>query len=93
MKWSGFCPLAAVLLLGLACASEEPLDAHALLASTPSAVQVRLGEPKQYREETEKHIGFMRWEDVGGVKLFAAIKQGKIVYVTYNFAAMEPFDE
>ena len=93
MKWSGFCPLATVLLLGLACAPEEPLDAHALLASTPSAVQARLGEPKQYREETEKHVGFMRWEDVGGVKLFAAIKQGKIVYVTYNFAAMEPFDQ
>ena len=93
MKWSGFCPLATVLLLGTACAPEKPLDAHALLASTPAAVQARLGEPKQYREETEKRMGFMRWEDVGGVKLFAAIKKGKIVYVTYNFAAMEPFDE
>ena len=93
MKWSGFCPLATVLLLGTACAPENPLDAHALLASTPAAVQARLGEPKQYREETEKRMGFMRWEDVGGVKLFAAIKKGKIVYVTYNFAAMEPFDE
>ena len=92
MKWSGFCPLATVFL-GLACAPEKPLDAHALLASTPAAVQVRLGEPKQYREETERRMGFMRWEDVGGVKLFAAIKQGKIVYVTYNFAALEPFDE
>ena len=45
MKWSGFCPLATVLLLGLACAPEEPLDAHALLASTPSAVQARLETP------------------------------------------------
>ena len=93
MKWSGFCLLATVLLLGPACAPQNPLDAHALLASTPSAVQARLGEPKQYREETEKRMGFMRWEDVGGVKLFAAIKKGKIVYVTYNFAAMESFDE
>ena len=92
MKWSGLCPLATVFL-GLACAPEKPLDAHALLASTPAAVQARLGEPKQYREETARRMGFMRWEDVGGVKLFAAIKQGKIVYVTYNFAAMTPFDE
>ncbi len=93
MKWSGFCPLAAVVLLVPACAPEKSLDAHALLASTPAEMQVRLGEPKQHREETAKRMGFMRWEDVGGVKLFAAIKKGKVVYVTYNFAAMEPFDE
>ena len=93
MPWSGFCPLAAVLLLGLACAPQKPLDAHALLACTPAAVQARLGDPKQYREETEKRLGFMRWEDVGGVKVFAAFKKAQIVYVTYNFAAMAPFDE
>ena len=58
MKWSGFYPLATVLLLGLACAPEEPLDAHALLASTPSAMQARLGEPKQYREGNRKARGF-----------------------------------
>ena len=83
----------ALLLLGVSCAPEKRLDAHILLASTPPALQARLGEPKQDREEIEGHIGFMQWEDIEGVKVFAAIKNGKVVYVTYNFAAMESFDE
>lgn len=84
---------ATSLILTMSCAPEKRLDAHALLGRTPAALQARLGEPKQHREEIEDRMGVMNWTDVEGVKVFAAIKKGKAIYITYNFISMDTFDE
>ena len=53
----------------------------------------RLGEPKQHRKEVEHRFGFMRWPDVNGVRVFAAIRHGEAMHVVYRFEQVESFDE
>ena len=78
---------------GVCQVAENVLNACEVLGSSPEELQERLGEPKQYRKETEHRFGFMRWPDIKGVRLFVAIREGKAVHVAYGFQGMDSFDE
>ena len=64
-----------------------------LLGSAPEALIARLGAPQMHIEETPTRIGFLRWNDLGGVRVLVSYSDSTSTYVTYRFAGEGPFDE
>ncbi len=86
--------ISTIQLFLTSCAPEKPqkptqkLNAYELLGSTPEDLIERLGEPIQFN----KHK-LIRWKDVDGVRVFAALEKGKVTYVSYIFEKMKRFNE
>ena len=53
----------------------------------------RLGAPQMHIEETPTRIGFLRWNDLGGIRVLVSYRDTTSTYITYRFAAEGPFDE
>ena len=53
----------------------------------------RLGAPQMHLEETPTRIGFLRWNDLGGIRVLVAYSDSTSTYVTYRFPEEGPFDE
>lgn len=91
----GVC-FAALLSIG-SCSREEakPLDVNRVLGSTLGEVIERWGEPKMHTpdQQIDGVFGYASWPDVQGAKVTAFSKEGKIIWVTYRFPKMDPFDE
>ena len=86
--------LAAAVLISVSCAGEQPLLAvDQLVGSSAEVLEKRLGTPGQSSRPEGADWGFLRWKDIDGVNILAVIQEGKITYVTYEFAGMDPFDE
>jgi hypothetical protein len=87
--------LCVVASVWSSCDSGRPLDARRVLGSSLQEASERWGEPVQYTEDPmhERGHGFASWQDVSGAKITAFSRMGKIVWLTYRFQKMEPFDE
>ena len=64
-----------------------------LLGRTPEALMDRLGAPQMHIEETPTRIGFLRWNDLGGIRVLVAYSDSNSTYVTYRFPEDRPFEE
>lgn len=53
----------------------------------------RLGAAQMHLEETPTRIGFLRWNDIGGIRVLVAYSDSTSTYVTYRFPEEGPFDE
>lgn len=87
--------LALPVALALACAEpDRPLDVHRALGSAPEDLFARWGPPKQYTPDphVEGKFGFAMWPDVHGARIFIAVRQDRVTWITYRFPKMEPFD-
>jgi hypothetical protein len=95
LSWTAGAALVALLVNGVSCSfkKEALLQPERLLGSTPERLIARLGQPKQHQEEHGAQFGFMRWPDIQGVHVLVIVKGGTGEYVSYQFRAMEPFDE
>ena len=95
-RGSAFALICALLASG-SCAREEerPLDVHRVLGSSFEEVSERWGKPEQYTADPmvpEGH-GYGSWPNVMGARITAFSRMGKIIWVTYRFPDMEPWDE
>ena len=94
-RWARWSAIVPMLWAVWAC-SPEPrplLSAHELIGSTPEQIIERLGEPRLNRPERGPHFGALRWADLEGVEVMVIVKGGVGSYVSYQFVAMDPFDE
>ena len=64
-----------------------------LLGRTPEALLDRLGAAQMHLEETPTRIGFLRWNDLGGIRVLIAYSDSTSNYVTYRFPGEGPFEE
>ncbi len=64
-----------------------------LLGRTPEALMERLGAADMHIEETPTRIGFLRWNDLGGIRVLVSYTDSTSTYVTYRFPEEGPFDE
>lgn len=88
--------LAAAVAIGSCSRREEgPLDARRALGSSLEEAIDRWGEPERYTPDPmrESGHGFASWPDVEGARITAFSRMGKIIWVTYRFQGMDPFDE
>lgn len=53
----------------------------------------RLGASQMHIEETPTRIGFLRWNDLGGIRVLIAYSDSTSTYVTYRFPEEGPFEE
>lgn len=53
----------------------------------------RLGAADMHLEETPARIGFLRWNDLAGIRVLVAYSDSTTNYVTYRFPEEGPFDE
>jgi len=73
---------------------DEPLmDVHQLMGKGPEQLKERLGPADNEVVETPTRFGFLRWNRLRGVRLLVMVKEGRSVYLTYNFRDMPAFDE
>ena len=73
---------------------ERPLLHPAeLTGRTPEALMARLGAADMHIEETPARIGFLRWSDLGGIRVLVAYSDSNSTYVTYRFPEDRPFEE
>lgn len=73
---------------------ERPLLHPAeLTGRTPEALMARLGAADMHIEETPARIGFLRWNDLGGIRVLVAYSDSNSTYVTYRLPEEGPFDE
>ena len=93
-RWAVLVILVVALVSG-SCSQDKQLDAHRVLGSSLEQMIERWGEPERYTPDPErqKGHGFAGWSDVLGVKITAFSRMGKIIWVTYRFRNMDPFDE
>lgn len=87
--------LSVVTSASFSCESGKPLDAHRVLGSSLESVIERWGEPMRYTADPnhERGHGFASWKNVQGARITAFSKMDKVIWVTYRFPEMEPFDE
>ncbi len=64
-----------------------------LIGRTPEALMARLGAADMHLEETPARIGFLRWNDLGGIRVLVAYSDSTSTYVTYRFPEEGPFEE
>ena len=94
--------VAALVVLGAAiaagsCSRQEGglLVARQALGSSLEEAIDRWGEPEHYTPDPlmESGHGFASWSDVAGARITAFSRMGRIIWVTYRFLRMDPFDE
>ena len=64
-----------------------------LMGRTPEALMARLGAADMHIQETPARIGFLRWNDLGGIRVLVAYSDSTTNYVTYRLPEEGPFDE
>lgn len=88
--------LSAVIAIGSCSPREEGLlQARRALGSSLQEAIDRWGEPEHYTPDPlmESGHGFASWPDVAGARITAFSRMGRIIWVTYRFHRMDPFDE
>ncbi len=79
------------------CSRQEEglLHARRALGSSLKEAIDRWGEPEHYTPDPhmESGHGFASWPDVAGARITAFSRMGKIIWLTYRFQRMDPFDE
>ena len=61
-----------------------------LTGRTPEALMARLGAADMHIEETPARIGFLRWNDLGGIRVLVAYSDSNSTYVTYRLPEEGP---
>ena len=87
--------LTAAVAMGSCSREAGMLDARQALDGSLEEAIDRWGEPERYTPDPlrEGGHGFASWPDVEGARITAFSRMGKIIWVTYRFQDMDPFDE
>lgn len=90
------CGVGAMVCLSLALAcgrgeAQKGLEVPRVLGQTPEELQARWGTPDISIRKSDQ-LSTLQWKDLGGVWVYAVSQEGRVVYVTYTFAKMEPFE-
>lgn len=86
--------VAVASLIGCGGEPERPLlSPHALIGASPDALRERLGDPNMHIAEKPDRIGFLRWNNIDGIRVLVVYAESRSTYVTYRFPEHGGFDE